>query len=394
MHTPKLIFPLCLVTSMLLTACGGGGGGGESPPPPDTPPPQPDPTPATLDIADVAVDEGDSGTTDAAFTVTLSAAAADDVTVDYATSNGSARAGSDYTAANGTLTVTAGDTEASIVVSVLGDTAFEANETFAVTLSNPSANAALGSATAIALINNDDFTSQPAETGLNDTGILGCSTEIDDLLSCNDAIVGTDDFPRQDAEYGRDFTANDDGDGRAGFAFLKLDAAGHLLADQSASFAASPWECVEDAVTGLVWEVKTEAAGSDRDRAATYSWRNSSGIDDGGNAGVANSGDCPANNGCDTEAYVAAVNAAELCGITTWRLPDRGELLSLVDYGASGAPFIDSDYFPNTAASAHWTAEPDLQADVRSVDFATGESRTDGREAALTVRLVSSGDVQ
>lgn len=381
------------LAALFLAGCGGGSGG--TPPPEEPlPPQQPTPAPVTVDIDDTAIAEGDTGIADAAFTVTLSAAAADDVTVDYATSDGSARAGSDYTADSGTLTIGAGDTEAMIAIAVQGDTDFEANETFAVTLSNPSANAVLGADVATALINNDDFAAAPAESGLNDTGVAGCSTEIGDDLGCNDAILGTDDFPRQDGEYGRDFTASDDGDGRAGFAFLKLDAAGDLLADQGANYADAPWECVEDAVTGLVWEVKTAAAGSARDAAATYSWRNSSGIDDGGDPGIADGGACPAAGGCDTEAYVAAINAAGLCGLANWRLPARGEVLSLVDFGAANAPLIDVDYFPNAAAGTYWTAEPDPQGDVRTVDFATGASRAQARGAALFVRLVSGGGGQ
>ena len=60
------------------------------------------------------------------MTVTLSAAAGRDVTVDYATSNGTATAGSDYTATNGTLTISAGDTTGTIPVTVLQDTVYEA----------------------------------------------------------------------------------------------------------------------------------------------------------------------------------------------------------------------------------------------------------------------------
>lgn len=159
MRTFKLVSPAWVLASLLLAACGGGGS--ESPPPPD-PDPDPAPAPVTLDIADVSLDEGDNGTSDASFTVTLSAAAGDDVTVDYATSDGSARAGSDYTETNGTLSIGAGDTEGTITVSVLGDTDFEPGETFTLTLSNPSANATLGTDTATGTIHNDDLAPMPA----------------------------------------------------------------------------------------------------------------------------------------------------------------------------------------------------------------------------------------
>src|SRR5262249_661884 len=59
-------------------------------------------------INDVTVTEGNTGTTQATFTVTLDAAVDTPVSVDYATANGTAQAGSDYTAAAGTLTFAAG----------------------------------------------------------------------------------------------------------------------------------------------------------------------------------------------------------------------------------------------------------------------------------------------
>ena len=85
------------------------------------------PTP-TLSIDSVTADEGDAGTTTFTFTVTLSAASTQAVTVDFATADGTATAGSDYTAVNGTLTFAPGVVTQPAVVSVLGDTAIEADE--------------------------------------------------------------------------------------------------------------------------------------------------------------------------------------------------------------------------------------------------------------------------
>jgi len=94
--------------------------------------------PPVISIGNVSKAEGDSGTTPFLFTVTLSDAASGTVTVAYATSNGSAQAGSDYTATSGTLTFAAGTTSQVITVNVTGDLVDEQNETFTVTLSNPS----------------------------------------------------------------------------------------------------------------------------------------------------------------------------------------------------------------------------------------------------------------
>jgi uncharacterized repeat protein (TIGR01451 family) len=96
-----------------------------------------DPTP-TLSVSDASVLEGDSGTKSLDLTVTLSAASGQVVTVDYATTDGTATAGSDYQTATGTLTFNPGDTTKIISVNINGDTVVEPNETFLVNLTNAS----------------------------------------------------------------------------------------------------------------------------------------------------------------------------------------------------------------------------------------------------------------
>jgi hypothetical protein len=89
----------------------------------------------SLNIGDLTLTEGNSGTRSATFTVTLSAASSQPVTVAYASVNGTATAGSDYRATSGTLTIPAGQTTGTITVLVKGDRLPEANETFFVNLS-------------------------------------------------------------------------------------------------------------------------------------------------------------------------------------------------------------------------------------------------------------------
>ncbi|MGV1089527.1 MAG: Calx-beta domain-containing protein, partial [Mycobacterium sp.] len=112
-------------------------------------------TTPTVSVANSTVAEGNSGTTDAAFNVTLSKASTKTITVGYTTVNGTATAGQDYTAASGTLTFAPGVTTQKFVVKVTGDAVVEPTETFAVNLANPSG-AALGTATATGTITNDD----------------------------------------------------------------------------------------------------------------------------------------------------------------------------------------------------------------------------------------------
>ena len=94
-----------------------------------------DPLPA-ISIDDVTVIEGDAGTTDAVFTVSLANTSADPVTVDYATSAGTASVGSDFTAAGGTLTFAPGDDSHTVSVPIVGDTVAEPSESMTVDLTN------------------------------------------------------------------------------------------------------------------------------------------------------------------------------------------------------------------------------------------------------------------
>lgn len=111
--------------------------------------------PSGLSIDDVSVTEGNSGTTNADFTVTLAPSNTQTVTVNYATQNGTATQPGDYTATYGSLTFTPGQTTKTISVPVKGDTLAEGDETFTVKLSNPT-NATLGDAQGIGTITNDD----------------------------------------------------------------------------------------------------------------------------------------------------------------------------------------------------------------------------------------------
>ena len=109
----------------------------------------------SLSIADINVTEGNSGTTPAVLTVTLSAASALPVQVQYATANVTAVAPTDYTAASGTLSFPPGTTTQTITVLVNGDTTVEPDETFQVNLSNP-VNASVADGSAVVTIVSDD----------------------------------------------------------------------------------------------------------------------------------------------------------------------------------------------------------------------------------------------
>ncbi|NUS60574.1 MAG: hypothetical protein HOQ01_06465 [Lysobacter sp.] len=116
---------------------------------------KPAPPLPTLSVGDVALSEGHSGTKTMSFTVKLSAASTNTVNVSFKTSNGSAVAGTDYTAALGTISFSPGQTSRSVAVTLRGDRTPEKSETFALNLSNP-VNATLRDGVAIGTITNDD----------------------------------------------------------------------------------------------------------------------------------------------------------------------------------------------------------------------------------------------
>ena len=114
----------------------------------------------TLSISDAAVVEGDGGQTHVMFTVTLSAASDEVVSVGYVTSNGTATAGVDYTAGSGVVSFAPGVTSQMVHVMVAGDVAVEGDETFTVSLSNPSG-ATIADGSAVGTITNDDVAPTP-----------------------------------------------------------------------------------------------------------------------------------------------------------------------------------------------------------------------------------------
>jgi hypothetical protein len=99
--------------------------------------------------------EGNSGTTQAVFTVGLAAASTHSISVNYATANGSATAGSDFVAAGGVLTFAPGEATKTIAVSVNGDAANETDETFVLNLSGV-VNAVVDDSQGVVTIRNDD----------------------------------------------------------------------------------------------------------------------------------------------------------------------------------------------------------------------------------------------
>lgn len=124
----------------------------------------PPPQAGTLAIGDSAVREGNDGTQNLVFTVERADGSTGAITVDYAidlvTADADDFAGT--TPLTGTIAFADGQTTASLIVAVRGDTMVEPDETLTVTLSNPSGGATLGMGTATGTIVNDDTAAPPA----------------------------------------------------------------------------------------------------------------------------------------------------------------------------------------------------------------------------------------
>ena len=113
--------------------------------------------------ANQTIVEGNSNPQNVTYTVTLSRPDTRVITVNYATANGTATAGSDYTTTTGTLTFNSGVTSQSINIPILNDSINEANETFTFTLTSPT-NANLGTRTSVTTTISDTLTASVTTT--------------------------------------------------------------------------------------------------------------------------------------------------------------------------------------------------------------------------------------
>jgi hypothetical protein len=230
---------------------------------------------------------------------------------------------------------------------------------------------------------------------LNDTGQSLCYDSAGAAVSC--ATVA------DDGRYGRDAAVaagalTPSSSGTKGFDFTKIANDGSPLgAGAALGSLAGEWACTRDNVTGLTWEVKTTSGL--RSNAHIYTWYSA---DNTSNGGAGNEGDLGTDtcggtlsaysNQCNTANYVAAVNAAVLCGATDWRMPSLRELQSLVDFSVP-LPSIDANYFPNTQSSYFWAANNYAAnpANAWNVSFGGGYSAGNNKPDHDFVRLVRGG---
>lgn len=238
--------------------------------------------------------------------------------------------------------------------------------------------------------------------GLPDTGQSTCyNNSVVDVVAASAPTsvardVGTQ--PRQDCRYGRDAAMaagalTKTGAGEQGFDYTKIANNGTTLA-AGVALGTNPtdWACTKDNITGLTWEVKTATNTDLRYSGHTYTWYNIVGTTNGGYAGSTGSNTCNAtlpSSLCNTQAFVAAVNAAALCTYTDWRMPITRELLTLI-YADGSNPAIDQSFFPNTLAVTFWSGTPgvELLTYARYVNFQDGITASQPKSNSEQVRLV------
>src|SRR5262249_35743499 len=134
-----------------------------------------DPLP-TIGITQIFFPEGNAGQSTQVFQLTLSRPSYQAVTVDYATADGTATAGSDYLAAAGTVTFAPGQTSATVLVVVLGDRLLAPHETFYLNLPNPVGATVGAGIYGTATIQNDDH-APVANPGPNQTVNEGATVQ-------------------------------------------------------------------------------------------------------------------------------------------------------------------------------------------------------------------------
>jgi hypothetical protein len=149
-------------------------------------------------------------------------------------------------------------------------------------------------------------------------------------------------------------------------------------------------QCVEDTITGLTWEMKTDEPGL-HDWHNRYTWFNPhENNDELDYRGVEDGGEC-AGSSCDTWNFVLAVNDKGLCGYKDWRMPTRNELYSISDQRrVTHPPTANIDYFPFMQADEYWTGF-DYAMQYESAwawNFIYGHDRVDWKRTPKYVRLV------
>ena len=240
--------------------------------------------------------------------------------------------------------------------------------------------------------------------GLPDPGQDLCVDASNLLVACTS--INTRDgpaHPRHGGRFGREAqaaagTAVSVGAGAGSFDYTKVANNGSDLgAGAELGPGLADWACARDNSTGLTWEVKTSNRDDLRFAGHTYTWYFTDAASNGSSDGNIGCDTCNGTlaayaNQCNTQNYIAAINAAALCGHADWRMPTQRELLTLVQTGLQNTR-IDARYFPNTTASDYWSGSTHASRPTYAwlAPFYPGAIDTDAKSCSYSLRLVRGG---
>ncbi|MBF0132834.1 MAG: DUF1566 domain-containing protein [Magnetococcales bacterium] len=346
---------------------------------------------SSLSIGDITITEGDTGSVAANFPVTLDKTSGQAVSVNYATSVvGNTTANVDYTTTTGTLTIPAGQTSGTITVPVLGDTLDEVNEVFRVTLSNP-VNVFIADAQGDATIIDNDPAPTVAFTAVtqnvNEGALVTATLQLSAASSLDVSIPFT---ASGTATAGTDYSSltaspitipagssSVDVTFRAALDAVLDDAETVVLTLGTPTYATLGTHATHTATLGNVvtptvprtGQITSYAAGDDGALQKGVAWptprftNNTNGTVTDNLTGLI----WLTNANCfNTKTWTNALASANAlasgsCGLTdgsvagNWRLPNRFELESLIDYGHS-SPALPTDHpFSGVQTNDYWS---------------------------------------
>ena len=309
-----------------------------------------------LSVADAEASEEEDATLD--FAVTLDPAADAAVTVDYATSDGTATAGADYTGTSGTLTFLAGETAKTVSVPIVDDAVDDGGETLTLTLAN-AAGAEIGAAAATGIIRDDDsnrLSVADAEASEEEDATLDFAVTLD---------------PAADAAVTVDY-ATSDGTATAGADYTGTSGTLTFLAGETAKTVSVPIidDAVDDGGETLTLTLSQAAGANVGTAAATGIIR-----DDDSNRLSASFENVPDEHDGEN-AFVFRVAFSEEVGISYATL--RDESFSTTDGDVTAARRVDGRH-------DLWeiTVEPDSRA---AVSIALPGNRACGTTGAVCTR--------
>ncbi|HIJ84657.1 MAG TPA: DUF1566 domain-containing protein [Magnetococcales bacterium] len=347
---------------------------------------------SSLSIGDITVTEGDTGSVAANIPVTLDKTSGQAVSVNYATSvMGNTTANVDYTTTTGTLTIPAGQTSGSITVPVLGDTLDEVNEVFRVTLSNPVNVFIADTQGDVTIIDNDPaptvaFTA--AAQAVNEGSLVTATLQLSGPSSLDVSVPFT---ASGTAAAGTDYSnlitspitipagsSSVDVTFRTALDAVSDDAETVVLTLGTPTYATLGTHTTHTATLGNVvtptvprtGQTTSYVAGDDGALQKGGAWPNPRFTDNTNGTITDNLTGLiwlkNANCFINTQTWINALASANAlasgaCGLTdgsvvgNWRLPNRFELESLIDYGHSSPALPTGHPFSGVQTGSYWS---------------------------------------